>query len=122
MSRDQQQAVGDLFTAMAGERPCVEPDLGCAGDSEAAAVLASRIHRETGLRRSTLRYAGWVGVECPSVRVAVWMMRALVASNILSRREGQVLLLPVNAAIDPTGALVSTAVARLYACAPHEGP
>jgi hypothetical protein len=117
MSRDQQQAVGDLFAAMAGERPLIEPDLSCSGDGAAAAAIASRIQRETGLRRSTLRYAGWVGVECPSVRVAVWMMRALVASNILSRREGQALFVPVNAAVDPTGAIVSSAVARVHQCA-----
>jgi len=121
MPRDQQQAVGDLFTAMAGELPLIEPDLARSGDDDAATAIASRIQHETGLRRSTLRYAGWVGVECPSVRVAVWMMRALVASNVLSRREGQAPFVPVNAATDPTGAIVSSAVARLYQCAPHEG-
>jgi sirohydrochlorin cobaltochelatase len=121
MPRDQQEAVGDLFTAMAAEMPFVEPDLACTGDAEAAAVLASRIRRKTGLRRSTHRYAGWVGVECPSVRVAVWMMRALVASNILSRREGQALFVPVNAATDPVGAIVSDAVVHAYQCASARG-
>ena len=121
MPREQQQAVGDLFTAMAAEMPFVEPDLACAGESESAAVIASRIHRETGLRRSTHRYAGWVGVECPSVRAAVWMMRALVASNVLARREGQVLFVPVNAATDPGGAIVSSAVARTYQSASARG-
>ena len=117
MPREQQQAVGDLFSAMAGEMPFVEPDLACSGDGEFAAVIASRIQRETGLRRSAHRYAGWVGVECSSVRAAVWMMRALVASNVLSRREGQVLFVPVNAATDPTGANVSSAMAHVYQCA-----
>jgi len=117
MPREQQQAIGELFTAMAGEVPLVEPDLACPGDHEAAAVIASRMHREIGLGRSRHRYAGWVGVECASVRVAVWMMRALVASNVLSRREGQVLFVPVNASTDPTGAIVSDAVAHVYQCA-----
>jgi sirohydrochlorin cobaltochelatase len=121
MPRDQQQAVADLFSAIAGEMPFVEPDLACSGDGEAAAVIASRIQRETGLRRSTHRYAGWVGVECPSVRVAVWMMRGLVASNVLSRREEQVLFMPVNAATDPVGAIVSDAVARTYQSAVARG-
>jgi hypothetical protein len=114
MPREQQQAVGNLFAAMGGQMPLVGPDLACAGESESAAAIALRIHRETGLRRSAHRYAGWVGVECPSVRAAVWMMRALVASNILARREQQVLFVPVNAAIDPTGAIVSSAVADIY--------
>src|SRR5262245_10187397 len=114
LPREQQQAVGDLFAAMARETPLIEPDLACSGDDEAAAAIASRIHRETGLRRSARRYAGWVGVECSSVRAAVWMMRALVASNVLSRREGQVLFVPVNPATDSTGAIVSSAVADVY--------
>jgi len=114
MPHEQQQAIADLFAAMAGESPFVEPDLACSGDSEAAAAIASRLHHETGLRRSIHRYAGWVGVECPSVRAAVWMMRALVATNILSRREEQVLFVPVNVAADPTGAIVSSAVADIY--------
>jgi sirohydrochlorin cobaltochelatase len=118
--RDQQQAIAELFTTIAGEVPLIEPDLARPGDDMAAAI-AARIHRETGLPRSTHRYAGWVGVECPSVRAAVWMMRALVASNILSRREVHVLFVPVNAAIDPTGAIVSTAVARVYQCASARG-
>jgi hypothetical protein len=121
MPRDQQQAVADLFTVMAGEAPLVEPDLACSGDDEPAAVIASRIHRETGLRRSTHRYAGWVGVECPSVRVGIWMMRALVASNIVSRREGSVLFVPVNQMTDGGGAVVADAVCRIYQCASARG-
>ena len=31
------------------------------------------------------------------------MMRALVASNVLARREGTVLFVPVNPSIDPRG-------------------
>ena len=121
MPREQQQAVGDLFTATAREMPCVEPDLACSGESESAAVIASRIHRETGLRRSTHRYAGWVGVACPSVRAAVWMMRALVASNILSRREEQTLFVPVNTVADPTGAIVTGALENVYRYATARG-
>ena len=44
---------------------------------------------------------------------AVWMMRALVVSNVLSRREGVVLFVPVNPAIDPNGARVAEAVVRI---------
>jgi hypothetical protein len=121
MPREQQQAVAELFTAMAGEAPLVDPDLACGIDDEAAARMASRIQRDTGLQRSTHRYAGWVGVECPSVRVAVWMMRALVASNVLSRREAQVLFVPVNTTTDPFGAIVSDAVANVYQCASARG-
>ena len=83
--------------------------------------LAALIHRDTGFQRSNLHYAGWLGVECPSVRCAVWMMRALVATNVLSRREGTTLFVPVNPATDPRGTIVSDAVERTYRCAAARG-
>ena len=42
------------------------------------------------------------------------MMRALVASNVLSRREGTVLFVPVNRATDPDGTIVARTVGRIY--------
>jgi hypothetical protein len=121
---DQQRAIADLFQAMAAESPLVEPDLSGEGSTksrELAPSIAAQIQRTTGLQETTERYAGWVGVECPSVRLAVWMMRALVATNVLSRREGTVLFVPVNAATDPRGSLVAVAVERIYACASARG-
>jgi hypothetical protein len=121
---DQQRAIADLFQAMAAESPLVEPDLSGGGSTksrELATSIAAQIQRTTGLQETTERYAGWVGVECPSVRFAVWMMRALVATNVLSRREGTVLFVPVNAATDPRGSLVAVAVERIYACASARG-
>ena len=125
MPRGQQRAVADLFVTMGGESPLIEPDLSSAGErtggGASAAGAAALIHRRTGLRRSNHRYAGWLGVECPSVRAAVWMMRALVASNVLSRREGTVFFVPVNAAADPEGAVVARAVVHIHRCASARG-
>jgi len=42
------------------------------------------------------------------------MMRALVVSNVLSRREGLVLFVPVNAVSDPEGERVSRCVSRSH--------
>jgi hypothetical protein len=121
---DQQRAIADLFTTMAAESPLVEPDLS-GGDStksrDLAARITAQIQRTTGLQEWTLRYAGWVGVECPSVRFAVWMMRALIATNVLSRREGTVLFVPVNTATDRRGTMVASAVERIHACASARG-
>ena len=52
------------------------------------------------------------------MRSAVWMMRALVASNVLSSR-GTVLFVPVNTAVDSDGTRITDAVVRVYgyACA-----
>jgi hypothetical protein len=49
------------------------------------------------------------------------MMRALVGHNVLSRREGRVLFVPVNASLDPDGSIVATAVARVHAHASARG-
>ena len=92
---DQQQAIAGLFTTMASESPLIEPDPSTA--------------------------AGWRGVECSSVRLALWMMRALVTCNVLSRREGTVLFVPVNTATDPRGTIVAGAVERLFQCASSRG-
>ena len=121
---NQQREIGELFNAMAAESPLIEPDLSRGDSAErrnVASCLGEQIQRVSGLQTSPRRYPGWLGVECPSVRFAVWMMRALVASNVLSRREGTVLFLPVNPATDPHGTIVAGAVARIHRHAVERG-
>ena len=120
MPREQQQAIAELFVTMAGESPLLEPDLSSHDDARAGKV-ASLIHRDTGFSRSNHRYPGWLGIECPSVRNAVWMMRALVASNVLSRREGTTLFVPINAAIDSSGTIAARTFADVYRSASARG-
>jgi hypothetical protein len=67
------------------------------------------------------RCRGWLGLDCPSVGAAIWMMRALVASNVLARREGTVLYVPINPDTDPRGETVAEAVAKAHACATIRG-
>jgi hypothetical protein len=114
---DQRRTIADLFSTMAGESPLIEPDLANADspqNRELASTIAAHVERSTALRESKQRSAGWLGFECASVRFAVWMMRALVAANVLSRREGMVLFVPVNAVTDPRGTIVAGAVQRTY--------
>ena len=121
---EQQRAIGELFNVMAAESPLIEPDLATAVSARSRDLvsrLTEHIQRMTGLQASAQRYPGWVGVECPSARFAVWMMRALVASNVLSRREGTVLFVPVNPGTDPRGTIVSAAVERMFRCASARG-
>jgi hypothetical protein len=113
----QQRAMGELFSGLDRESPLVEPARRDESRSQerpdpAHEALAAAIGREAGLRTFTQHYDGWLGVECPGVRAAVWMVRALVAMNVLARREGMALYVPVNHASDPGGASVSAAVAR----------
>jgi sirohydrochlorin cobaltochelatase len=92
----QQLEIANLFARMSVDAPLVEP--GVAGDAEFRARLAGAIEKATGLRVSQHAYTGWLGLECPSVQSAIWMMRGLVVSNVLARREGTVLFVPVNPA------------------------
>ena len=117
MSGEQQRAIAELFVTMAHESPLVEPDISPkqpAKHRDLAASIADRIRRDTGLERSARESAGWLGLECGDVRSAVWMMRALVASNVLSRREETTLFVPINAKSDPRGAIVSEAVGQVH--------
>ncbi|MEO8074896.1 MAG: hypothetical protein ABI818_01125 [Acidobacteriota bacterium] len=118
MPSSQEQAIANLFATLAEESPLVVPSLSDGIRREADAILeagiAERIYRETGLRSSPPQYHGWLGVECPSVRAAVWMMRAMVVSNVLARREGSLLFVPINAVTDPNGERVAGCVARIH--------
>lgn len=44
--------------------------------------------------KSAVEY-GWVGFECPDEKSAAWFVRAIIACNILARREIATLLIPV---------------------------
>jgi sirohydrochlorin cobaltochelatase len=119
MPRPQQRAIAELFIEMAEESPLIEParpdetSVSRAGEA-AAEAIAEAIESPTGLRPSRHCYAGWLGFECPSVRAAIWMMRAMVASNVLSRREETVLFVPVNPVIDPGGHHVSSTLTTVH--------
>jgi sirohydrochlorin cobaltochelatase len=49
-----------------------------------------------GLRTLPRRYVGWVGVELAEEEDAVWLLRAILVEQVLARREGKVLYLPVG--------------------------
>ena len=125
MPRAQQRAIGHLFVTLADESPLIVPATSsddAPPDREArVALMAARIQQETGCGISAHRYAGWLGVECASVRAAIWMMRALVVNNVLARREHTALFVPVNPAQDPDGERVVAALARVHGLAVARG-
>jgi sirohydrochlorin cobaltochelatase len=115
----QQQAITDLFEKMAADSPLVEPEL---PDHNFQAhkhqllrdQIAETIHLRTGLRSSHLQYTGWLGLECPDIHSAIWMMRGMVVSNVLARREGTVLFVAVNSVTDPDGEAVIQSQVRIH--------
>jgi hypothetical protein len=70
--------------------------------------MVHEIVESPGLPCFSHRYGGWIGVECRNVPTAIWIMRAMVAEDILARREGEVVFLPVA-----SGAWTSHAHERL---------
>ncbi len=122
MPREQKEAVADLLASLQTATPFIEPgvsDEGVRPESHRrlATTMAAAILRDTGLVASAHEYVGWLGLECSSVRAAIWMMRALVANNVLARREETVLFVPVNPARVFSGETVIRAVARLHGLA-----
>jgi hypothetical protein len=116
--RDQQEAIGTLFAQMSRKAPLVAPGYAGADGQPCVAALAvsivRRLNGATTLAVSDRHNAGWLGIQSPSVRAAVWMMRALVASNVLSRRESSTLFVPLDPAVDPAGEVVSSAVGHVH--------
>jgi sirohydrochlorin cobaltochelatase len=123
MPRLQQRAIANLLAQLDEESPLIEPAPAHEHEHERAREhalslkMADAIHQQLGLRASPHRYAGWLGIECPSTRLAIWIMRALVACNVLSRREDTVLFVPVNPATDPEGETVVSALVRIHGLA-----
>ena len=95
MSRSQKALIADLFMTMARESPLIEP--------------------------ATDGWTKWREVPCASVSAAVWMMRALVAFNVVARREQQTLFVPIDDEHDPGGAIVADAIARVHQLAELRG-
>ena len=118
-TRPRRQAIAITLAAMASESPLVEPDQTL--DRTVIPPAIDLIEHKGGLARANRHYAGWVGLECPSVPAAIWMMRIVMARNVLSRREETTLFVPVNPAQDPDGERVATAVAAAHRLAVFKG-
>lgn len=81
--------------------------------------IARAIGQEVGLPCFAHRYYGWIGIECPNVQSAIWLMRAMIVENILARREGECLFLPVSikaAVAKPSGRLIRTFASAYRLC------
>jgi len=115
----QQRVIGELFATMEMESPLIQPALGGYDFRPDTYPLlrqkmSASIRQMTGLSPLDVPCAGWLGVECPSVRAAIWMMRAMVASNVLSRREEKALFVPINPVTDPSGDRVVRVTTRVH--------
>jgi hypothetical protein len=118
-TRPRRQAIAITLAAMTSESPLVVPD-----QTRDTAMTLSSIHvtqQRSGLTLSSRQYAGWLGLNCPTVQAAIWMMRIVMATNVLSRREETTLFVPINPAQDPDGERVASAVATAHRLAKFKG-
>ncbi|MFN7936978.1 MAG: hypothetical protein U0R19_26890 [Bryobacteraceae bacterium] len=119
----QQRRIAALFAE--SKEPLLQPCY--LGEFSPESVLAAKsaasdaILQATGLPSGGAVYTGWLGLECPSVRMAIWMMRALVAGNTLSRREHRFLYVPIHPKLDPAGTRVAALVSSVYSLAVAAG-
>ncbi|MCU1326321.1 MAG: hypothetical protein JWN34_1691 [Bryobacterales bacterium] len=122
----QQRVIAELFTNMDRESPLIQPavsgfEFQAESDALLRGTMSEAIRDATGLAVADVAYAGWLGVECSTVRTAVWLMRAMVGYNVLSRREETVLFVPVNPVSDPSAEAVVQALARVCGFARAKG-
>ena len=118
-SPSQQQKIAELFDNLAAESPIIQPavaghDFLAQADRLLRGQIAEKIRGTTGLEPWAGPCDGWLGFACPSIKSAIWMMRALVASNIFARREETVLFVPVNPTTDPDGDRVVRVLAQVH--------
>lgn len=115
----QHRAIGDLFEMMESESPLIQAPFST-GDAGGAVFeglrdrVADEIRSSTGLEATGREYRGWLGVNCNDVRFAIRMMRAMVVSNVLCRREGDSIYIPVNPRVDRSGSRVVGLLGRAH--------
>lgn len=122
----QHRAIAHLFETMESESPLIQPPFSTRNTRTAAFEtlrdrIAKNIHAQTGLGATGREYHGWLGIDTLSVPAAVWMMRVMVAGNVLCRREGHSIYVPVNPATDRKGNRIAAHVCRAYRVARAQG-
>ncbi len=72
----------------------------CLADPEryagVVAEIGQGIRTTTGLPIVESSVPGWVGIQCESEEMAIWLVRAIIVENIMIRREVDVLYLPAS--------------------------
>jgi sirohydrochlorin cobaltochelatase len=115
----QHRAIADLFEIMESESALIQAPLASrdAQDTffrDLRDKVAGQIHSSTGLEVTGCEYHSWLGVNCKNVPAAIWLMRAMVVSNVLCRREDTLIFIPVNPGSDHSGNRISDLVLRAH--------
>lgn len=122
----QHRAIAELFNVIESESSLLQAPFSTHNTRTAEFEklndkIAADILSRTGLQATGREYLGWLGINCLNVRSAIWMMRVMVVSNVLARREGNFLYVPANPLTDRNGETVAALVARAYRVARAQG-
>ena len=103
---------GTLLEAVSPDEALADP----ARYAEVRAELARGLRMVTELPVVLGGPSGWIGLTCADEEMAIWLMRAIVVENIMVRREGAILYLPVGCRFSLEAEIknVVTAVAKTY--------
>lgn len=83
---------GTLLEPVAPETVTTDPS----GYSRVLAELQRGIEMIANLPTLPDRYPGWIGMECESEAMALWLLRAILVENISVRREANILFFPAG--------------------------
>jgi sirohydrochlorin cobaltochelatase len=115
----QHRAIADLFAVMESESPLIQAPFSTQ-DTRGSVFeslrdkIADEIHSSTALQATGREYHGWLGVNCNDIRSAIRMMRTMVVSNVLCRREGDLIYIPINPSADRSGNRIVGLLRRAY--------
>ena len=103
---------GTLLEAISPDDALADPER----YAEVRAELARGLRMVTGLPVVLDGPPGWIGLACADAEMAIWLMRAIVVENVMVRREGAVLYLPVGSRFTLENEIknVVTAVAKTH--------
>jgi hypothetical protein len=126
MPAAQRHRITELFRRLEAESPLLQPAFAFpVGDEEKGRRLrvwmAEALRERTGLEASERGYDGWVGVLCPDVSSALWMMRRMVASNTLARREETTIFLPADPANETEARVAVERMVQIHQLAKERG-
>jgi len=111
MSKEQHESIDVMFMGGSIGSELLEPaspaDVETDADGYQRVVdeATREITARTGRVCFANRYVGWIGIDCPSARTAIWLMRAMTVESILARREDTVLFLPAHPRLASDGRL-----------------
>lgn len=83
---------GTLLEPVPPEQIAMNPE----GYQRVWAELERGIRMITGLSVVMSRSPGWIGIQCDSEDMALWLLRAIIVENVSVRREDSILYLPVG--------------------------